>query len=137
MITRSPEETLALGRQIGEQLKPGQLVCLFGELGAGKTTLIKGLVSGASGCSPDEVSSPTFVYHAVYEGKLTVHHFDLYRLNGADQFLELGFDEYFFTDGVCCIEWAERIEEIIPKDAIRVNARHTAEGNREFAIDGL
>ena len=137
MITHSSEETLALGRTIGEQLKSGQLVCLFGELGAGKTTLIKGIVAGASGCSPDEVSSPTFVYHAVYEGKMTVHHFDLYRLKGADQFLELGFEEYFHTDGACCIEWAERIKEIVPDDAVRVVASHTPEGNREFVIDGL
>ncbi len=137
MITRSPEETLALGRTIGEQLKPSQLVCLFGELGAGKTTLIKGIVSGASGCSPDEVSSPTFVYHAIYEGKMEVHHFDLYRLTGADQFLELGFEEYFNTDGACCIEWAERIEKIMPESAIRIVATHTTEGNREFVINGL
>lgn len=136
-VTSSPEQTLALGKEIGSKLKGGDLICLFGELGAGKTTLIKGIVSAAAGCSPDEVSSPTFVYHHIYEGERPVHHFDLYRLKDAESFLELGFDEFFRTGGVCCIEWAERIESILPADAIRVRASHTPEGNREFAIDGL
>jgi tRNA threonylcarbamoyladenosine biosynthesis protein TsaE len=136
-VTGSPEETLALGKEIGQQLKPGDLICLFGELGAGKTTLIKGIVSEASGVSPDEVSSPTFVYHHIYDGARTVHHFDLYRLADADAFLELGFDEFFHTEGICCIEWAEKIETILPDSAIRVVASHTREGKREFAIDGL
>ncbi|MCB1112938.1 MAG: tRNA (adenosine(37)-N6)-threonylcarbamoyltransferase complex ATPase subunit type 1 TsaE [Chlamydiia bacterium] len=131
---RSEEETIALGRRIGAQLKAGSVLCFFGDLGAGKTTLIKGIAAGVSGCDPDEVNSPTFVYLNIYEGNLPVYHFDLYRLHGIEEFLSMGFDEYFSAGGICCVEWSERISQLLPDDFIEVRLEHCGEQIRDVAI---
>ena len=120
-----------MGLEFGRSLKAGDIVCLYGELGAGKTTFAKGLVAGAAGCDPDEVASPTFVYVNVYDG---VNHFDLYRLAGSDAFVALGLDE-MLGEGICCIEWAERISDLLPDDVIRITLSHVDETTRR--MDGL
>jgi len=131
----SPEETMDIGRMIGQMLQAGDLLCLFGDLAAGKTTLIKGIVQGVNGLDPHLVSSPTFVYLHPYEGVgKVVYHFDLYRLRGAADFLQLGFEEYFFSEGVCCIEWSERIEEMIPPSAYRLNLEVVGEFKRNICL---
>ena len=111
MITNSAEETMQYGVELGRTLQTNEILCFYGELGAGKTTLIKGIVSGYTDHPIDEVSSPTFTYLHIYDN---VFHFDLYRLKGPTQFLEMGFDEYFQAGGVCLIEWPERIADILP-----------------------
>jgi tRNA threonylcarbamoyladenosine biosynthesis protein TsaE len=131
IVTHSAEETLRFGAAFGAALKPNSILCLFGELGAGKTTFVKGIVQGVSGVSPSQVVSPTFVYLNIYEN---VYHFDLYRLHDYDEFLSLGFEEYFFAGGICCIEWSERIAPIIPEGAIRVTLSHLMEESREICI---
>lgn len=131
IVTHYAEETLQFGADFGAALKPNSILCLFGELGAGKTTFVKGIVQGASGVSPSQVVSPTFVYLNIYEN---VYHFDLYRLHDCDEFLSLGFEEYFFAGGICCIEWSERIAPIIPEGAIRVTLSHLIEESREICI---
>jgi len=133
-ITRSSEETIALGHKVGKCLSDNTIVCFFGDLAAGKTTLIKGIASGVAGYPQDQVNSPTFVYLNIYEGSKKLYHFDLYRLQGADEFLSMGFDEMLFAGGVTCIEWSERIESLLPPDSIRVEILHRGEDAREITI---
>jgi len=126
--TSSACETMALGKRLGADLKPNSILCFFGDLGAGKTTFIKGIVEGAA--QYHCVSSPTFVYLNVYRGTQTVYHFDLYRLQDSDEFLSMGFDELFDTGGICCIEWSEKIANLLPDDCIRVEMQHAGEDKR-------
>lgn len=134
-ITSSDTQTLALGRKLGKKLAKGSVVCFFGDLAAGKTTFIKGLVAEIAGKSwEQEVNSPTFVYLNIYEGDQIVYHFDLYRLNNKEEFLAMGFDEFLSGSGICCIEWAERIESILPELCIQVRMKHEGESSRRIII---
>lgn len=128
------EETFSLGKRIGERLPPGQVVALYGDLGAGKTLLIKGIAAGAADIHPDEIQSPTFVYLHIIPGRRSLFHFDLYRLRDAEAFLSMGFDEYFFTAGVCCIEWAERITPLLPLSTLKITLHHREEHVRRIEI---
>lgn len=132
----SEAETRAFAADWGRQLKKNSIVCFFGDLGAGKTTFIKGLVEGAAEISSDQVNSPTFVYLNIYQGKTTIYHFDLYRLRDVDEFLSMGFEEYFFAGGLCCIEWSEKIEPLLPPQTIRVAIDHQGESKRCITIEG-
>lgn len=134
-VTHSAEETMALGATIGKTLKPGTILCFFGDLGAGKTTLIKGIVHALTHIAPEEVCSPTFAYLNIYEGRCPVFHFDLYRLKGAEDFLGLGFDEYLISEGVCCLEWSERIQEMLPAHAAFVTMTHEGEDKRKIIYE--
>lgn len=133
-LTKSAAETFELGFKLGQKLQIPKVVCLFGELAAGKTTLIKGLVCGATQLDPSVVQSPTFTYLHIYEGKKTVYHFDLYRLRDADEFLSMGFDEYFDVEGICCLEWSERIEPYLPQDRLSIFLYHVQEDQRLIII---
>lgn len=133
-LTHSAAETFELGRELGQELPVPTVVCLFGELAAGKTTLIKGLVQGAAQIDPSAVQSPTFTYLHIYEGKKTVYHFDLYRLRDIDEFLSMGFDEYFEAEGICCIEWSERIAAYLPPNSLQITLRHVQEDQRLITI---
>ncbi len=132
-ISSSAEETEAIGHEIALQLNSGSIVCLTGDLGAGKTTLSKGLVSEITGTPSHQINSPTFTYLNIYEGKKTLYHFDCYRLKGADDFLERGFDEYFGR--LCLIEWPEKIEEALPKERIIITIEYLDEGKREVSYE--
>ena len=133
-LSLSAEETIALGHTFGQTLPNNSVVCFFGDLAAGKTTFIKGLVEGITKKSKDEVISPTFVYLNIYPGNPTVYHFDLYRLRDADEFLSMGFDELFFAQGICCIEWSERINALLPSNAIRIELKHQGINTRRITI---
>jgi len=115
--TRSPEETIKIGYGYGERAKAGDIYCLSGELGAGKTVFAKGFARGL--CVPEEteIVSPTFVLANEYNGRLPFYHFDVYRLGPEDMY-EIGFDDYISGDGVVLIEWAERIFGLLPPDCI-------------------
>lgn len=128
--TRSKEETEALGFATAKNLPPGAILCLFGDLGAGKTTFVKGIAAGL-GIDPAQVNSPTFVILNMYKGEKNLYHFDLYRLGEADEFLSMGFEEYLFAGGICCLEWSERIATLIPENAIQVHFKHIGEDQRE------
>lgn len=119
---------------MGRLLAPGSVVCFFGDLGAGKTTLIKGIVLGVTAIPIDQVSSPTFVYLNIYEGDCPVYHFDLYRLRDSEEFVSMGFDEFLSLTGVCCIEWSERIESLLPKNVISVTMEHAGDGRRKITV---
>ena len=124
-------------KEFSRCLRPNDVLCFFGDLGSGKTTFIKGLVEGASGLSANSVSSPTFTYLNIYTGpQLVVYHFDLYRLRDVDEFLSMGFDEYMTAGGICCIEWSERIVELLPQHYRRVVMSLSERGGRNIEISG-
>lgn len=111
--TESPEETFALGEMFGRAAKPGQVICLDGDLGVGKTVFTQGFAKGLG--VKDPVVSPTFtIVHEYTDGRIPLYHFDVYRIEDVDEMEEIGYDDYFFGGGVCLIEWAEKIREILP-----------------------
>ena len=137
--TRSPEETYELGRKIGLQARPGQVYTLTGDLGVGKTVFTQGVAAGLG--ITESVSSPTFTIVQVYEeGRLPFYHFDVYRIGDIEEMEEIGYDDYFFGKGICLIEWAELIEEILPDDRISITIeKDLAQGfdYRRITVEGL
>ena len=116
--TWSPKETYALGEKIGREVLPGQVYTLNGDLGVGKTVFTQGVAAGLGIQEP--VNSPTFTIVQVYEeGRMPFYHFDVYRIGDVEEMEEIGYQDYFYGEGLCMIEWAQLIEEIIPE-----NARH-------------
>ena len=113
--TMSPKETFELGRKIGLEAKAGEIICLDGDLGVGKTVFTQGF---AKGLGIDEaVNSPTFTIIQEYdEGRLPLYHFDVYRIGNPEEMYEIGYEDYFYGQGVCLIEWAKLIEELIPDE---------------------
>ena len=112
-------------------LQPGDVLALYGDLGAGKTHLVKGLCAGL-GIPAASVSSPTFTLVNEYDGALPVYHFDAYRIERTEEFFELGYETYFFGDGVCLVEWPERVEALIPDHAIRLRLTHLGGDRRRI-----
>lgn len=129
--------TEALGRRLGERLFPGAVVALVGQLGAGKTHLTRAIAEGLGVQNPLAVNSPTFVLIQEYPGLVPVYHFDTYRLTGPREFAELGVEEYFTGDGVCVVEWADKVTEVLPKDHLRIEIDHTSETGRHFTLTAL
>lgn len=129
-------ETIALGHDIGKNLPDHKIVCFFGDLGVGKTTLIKGLAASIANISPEKINSPTFVYLNIYSGAKSVYHFDLYRLRDEEEFLSRGFDEFLYAGAACCIEWSEKISSLLPsKDCIRIEMEYMNESERLIKIE--
>lgn len=117
--TRSAEETFALGRQLGKKAEPGQIYTLNGDLGTGKTVFTQGFAAGLDIKEP--VNSPTFTILQTYDdGRLPFFHFDVYRIGDVDEMDEIGYEDCFFGEGICLIEWADLIREILPDNVIRV-----------------
>ena len=133
------QDTYDLGYELGQHAKPGQVFTLVGDLGVGKTVFTKGLAAGLGITEP--VSSPTFTIVQVYEeGRLPFYHFDVYRIGDIEEMEEIGYDDYFFGNGVCMIEWAELIEELIPENSIHVTIEKDLEKGfdyRRITITGL
>ncbi len=111
--------TVALGETLSQGLQPGDVVAFFGDLGSGKTTMISGVCRGLQVC--DQVSSPTFTLINEYQGRVPVYHFDFYRIRNAHEAWSLGLDEYFGGDGICLIEWSEKIIDLLPLGRIEVH----------------
>ncbi|MGQ9678350.1 MAG: tRNA (adenosine(37)-N6)-threonylcarbamoyltransferase complex ATPase subunit type 1 TsaE, partial [bacterium] len=132
--TRDAAATNALGERLAKFLKPGATVALYGTLGAGKTTIIKGIARGLG--VKDMVKSPSFVIITEYQGLLPVYHIDLYRIRTIDELVETGFDSFLNGDGVCLIEWAERAEQLLPANTIRIKLTFANSG-RLIEINGL
>lgn len=129
----TPEETIALGRKFAAELEPGNIVCLKGELGAGKTHFVKGLAE-AFGVDQNEVQSPTFTLINEYVSDPPLYHFDCYRMESPREALEIGAEEYFYGDGICVIEWPERIISLIPPEAIWISIEAPDKKTRKFVI---
>ena len=135
-LAASKEETLRLGKLLADVLPAGTVVALIGTLGAGKTRLVQA-VAGALGVPREEVTSPTFVLMNEYGGgRLPVYHFDAYRLRDEDEFLELGPEEYFDGPGLTFVEWADRVENCLPTDFLRIEIEVTGDTQRRFTISG-
>ena len=132
--TRSEEETIELGRRIAESLPRRAVVLLIGNLGAGKTTLAKGIISGLGAAAIEEVASPTFTLIHEY-GR--VYHIDLYRLDREEEVTTLGLDEIFDRDAVVLIEWGERFPRLMPADRIEIRLAAYGEDHRRIEITGL
>ena len=134
-FSKSVEDTKGIGVKYAEALTPNALVCLFGELGSGKTTLIKSIIAELTQINPHHITSPTFTYVNTYSGKKVCHHFDLYRLAGLDNFLEKGFDEYLDSDAYSLIEWPERIEPLFKnRPHVAITLRSLNETEREIIL---
>lgn len=121
IITKSSEETKNLGEELSKLTKPGDLLAFYGELGAGKTCFIQGISRGLK--VKDYVTSPSFTIINEYQGKIPIYHFDLFRLNNAEEILGLGYEEYFYGEGLTVIEWAEKIEQLLPKEHLKIEIK--------------
>ncbi len=133
ILSDSVQKTLSIGKLIAGNLNKGDIVCLFGDLGSGKTILTKGISSGL-GVDKDKVTSPTFVILRQYKGKLPVYHFDLYRLDLPEDMLDLGYEEYLFDEGVSVIEWADKLGNLLPREALKIKLLVAGENKRKLEI---
>ncbi len=133
--TKSAEETIALGKRLGSFLKKGDVVALQGSLAAGKTTITKGIALALE--IQDTITSPTFCLISEYQGKMPLYHFDVYRLQGADDFANLGADDMIYGDGVCLIEWSEKIMDELPKKTIVISLEvsKSADSERDVFVE--
>ena len=136
-MSHSVSETEERGRQLAGGLRSGDVVALFGDLGAGKTAFTRGLAAGL-GCT-GRVTSPTFTIVNEYEGPLPLFHFDMYRLSGEEDLFDIGWEDYLSRRGVCVVEWSERIAAALPADTIRVDIRRCGEHAdwRRIQIEGV
>ena len=125
--TENPMETQALGEEIGKMLKRGDVIALIGDLGTGKTCLTQGIARGAGIASDEIVSSPSYILINEYNGKVPIYHIDLYRLENSAEIAELGLSEYVEGDGICIIEWAERMADALPDTCIKIHITLTDE----------
>ncbi len=132
--TESPDETQALGEKLGKRLKPGDVIALIGDLGTGKTCLTQGIARGVGIAQNEVVSSPSYIIINEYNGKIPIYHIDLYRLETAAEISELGLGEYIESDGICIIEWAERMEDGLPENCITINITWEDEKTRSIKI---
>lgn len=133
LISESEEQTKKIAREFAEGLNMGDVVCLEGELGAGKTQFVKGMAA-AFDIDESHVQSPTFTLINEYEGSLPLYHFDCYRMESVKEALEIGAEEYFYGEGVSVIEWPDRIREILPPEAIWITITSLAPTKRKFVI---
>ena len=137
--TFSAEETEKLGEQIGREAKPGEVYTLIGDLGVGKTVFTQGIAKGLEITEP--ICSPTFTIVQEYEeGRMPFYHFDVYRIGDIEEMEEIGYDDYFFGEGICLIEWAELIKEILPENRISITIEKDLSRGfdyRRITIEGL
>ena len=132
--TESPEETQALGEELGKTLKPGDVIALIGDLGTGKTCLTQGIARGVGIAQGEVVSSPSYILINEYNGKIPIYHIDLYRLETLTEIADLGLGEYVESDGICIIEWAERMADGLPDTCIRIYISWEDENTRSIKI---
>ena len=132
IISHSPEETRNIGKEIGERSFAGTLIALCGDLGSGKTAFVQGLAEGLDVKS--FVTSPTFVIINQYKGRLPLYHIDTYRLRSSEDMYELGYEEFFYGDGITAIEWAQKAEELLPEEYLRIELTYISESERQIVL---
>ncbi len=132
--TTGEEETVVAGAELAKALRPGDVLAFYGDLGAGKTAFIRGVARGLG--IEARVSSPTFTIVNEYPGKVSLFHFDMYRLASSDELFEIGWEDYLERGGVCCVEWTENVEDAIPYDAVTVRIEKNGENTRKIFITG-
>ena len=135
-VADSLEKTNFLGRELAFLVLPGDLIALSGELGAGKTTFVKALAASL-GIAEDDVSSPSYTLLNEYAGQIPMYHFDLYRLEGADDVDDLGFDEYMEGDGLAVVEWADVAPQILPSEYLEIKIMISGEESRDLELKGI
>ena len=137
--TNTPKETFDFGKSLGEQAKAGDVYTLVGDLGVGKTVFTQGLAKGLQITEP--INSPTFTIVQIYEeGRLPLYHFDVYRIGDVEEMEEIGYEDYFYGEGVSLIEWANLIEEILPEDIIAIKIEKDLEKGfdyRKITVEGM
>ena len=133
----SLEETEAFGRSLAARLFPGAVVALIGTLGAGKTHLVRAIAEGLDIANVAVVNSPTFVLIQEYDARMPIYHFDAYRLKSEAEFADLGVHEYFQGDGVCLIEWADKVPTCLPRERLEIRIAITGETSRRFEMVGI
>ncbi len=136
IISDSPEQTIEVGRKLGGLLKAGDVVALMGELGAGKTCLIKGLAAGLGAAEPQEVTSPSFIILKEYRGTFPLYHIDLFRLDRPEEVTALDLEEFIYGDGVCAIEWADKFPQILPPARLEVLLKVEGDTTRTIELVG-
>jgi len=137
LISNSPEETQQLGHKIGGLLKPGDWIGLTGELGAGKTCLTQGIAQGAGVAASVPVTSPTFIIHQTYPGRIDLHHLDLYRLSSFEELYEIGYQDLINGEGACVVEWFEKIKEAISDQGLVISLEIVDENERSITVSGI
>jgi len=136
LISKSDQETKRIAARLAKYLKAQDFLALCGDLGTGKTTFVKGLARGL-GIKEEQVISPSFMLIRQYKGKLPLYHFDLYRLDYLEQVEFLGYEEYFYGEGVCCMEWANKIEELLPAEYLQINIKFLSEHKRKITYKSV
>ena len=131
-ITKNENETTALGEAFAKSLKPGSVVALYGDLGAGKTAFVRGLARGLG--VTERVSSPTFTIVNEYPGLTPLFHFDMYRLSSSDELFDIGWEDYLDRGGVCAVEWSENVEDAFYPDVIKVMIEKTGDSERSIEL---
>ncbi|MBI2472363.1 MAG: tRNA (adenosine(37)-N6)-threonylcarbamoyltransferase complex ATPase subunit type 1 TsaE [Planctomycetes bacterium] len=132
----SSEETIRFGERLGKLLAPGHVVALVGELGAGKTTMVKGIVRGLGVIDKRAVKSPTFALVHRYEGRIPIYHFDAYRFINTQEMLYIGSDEMIYGNGVSIIEWADKVPECLPEEYLKITLIAVSENERTIEMCG-
>jgi tRNA threonylcarbamoyladenosine biosynthesis protein TsaE len=132
-LSESEADTERLGRALADAIPPGTVVALIGTLGAGKTRLVQAFAA-AQGVPREEATSPTFVLVNEYRGRMPIYHIDAYRLRDEDEFIELGPEEYFESDGVTFVEWADRVMDCLPAERLEIRCQSVAESQRRFTL---
>lgn len=131
--TLSFEETKKIGIELGQKAQKGEIYCLVGDLGVGKTIFSKGFAEGLG--INEHITSPTFtIVNEYHNGRLPFYHFDVYRLNDSEELYDIGYEDYFFGDGVCLVEWANMIEDFVPKDAKWINIKKCLEKGEDYRL---
>jgi tRNA threonylcarbamoyladenosine biosynthesis protein TsaE len=121
VITKSPKETKKLGKEISKLVKPGDLFAFYGELGTGKTCFIQGISEGLE--VENYITSPSFTIINEYQGKIPIYHFDFYRLDSTAEIFDLGYEDYFYGEGLTVVEWSEKIEQYLPKEHLKISIK--------------
>ncbi len=132
-LTTDEAGTLDVAGAFAQTLTPGSVIALTGELGTGKTVFVKGVAEALRVAG--NVTSPTFRLIHEYKGAIPLYHMDLYRIDSIQEMRDIGIEDYFFEDGICIVEWAEKLRELLPSDAIRVFIRHMGNSHREIEIE--
>lgn len=133
ILSNSVNDTIKIGMLMAKYLTPGDIICLFGQFGAGKTVLVKGIARGL-GIKTNRIVSPSFILIQEYKEKIPFYHFDLYRLKDPKNILDLGYEEYFYNDGVTVIEWAERLKYLLPRECLKIKLFIKTDSERVFQV---
>jgi len=136
LTSKGADETTHIGQIIGRFLQKGDIVALIGELGSGKTCITQGIARGLNVPESYYVTSPTFTLINEYPGRIPLYHLDIYRLSGSQDLIDMGYEEYFYGDGIIIIEWAEKIRDILPEDTLFIHLVYVDENTRTINISG-